>query len=551
MEFVQLLNVNDFFTVFKSANDEARIDVCSKVMLHSIRIVESQNGYDFYIIDTEFMIWKKKTTAKINEALATYVNNFLGLSVQFLQKEHPRVMDALLFEEKDEKLWKLMETSHFGSITSWKLKLIVPNVNLDEDITGIHFLNGRCDLKSDGFTDRDPYGIMITKTLSYKYKPFENDAEWFKELSTFFDFLSKIYREADVVNYISSVFGEALRGETASQSLLFCYGTGANGKSTVENLIFKTFEDLYCKKFKSNDFDSASEANWACIGIKLTHRFLFWDEPTTETKKVTSVLKQICNGQITARNMRSDNNRAVKINGKLFITANKILLFDSTNDGGISRRFNYYRCKNRFVDANPNPANYEYLKSPIGTDTYIMSDELKMTVFHYFAYFARQNVFHRPPQVVTGDKIYDINKLLNYSLIKMQGANVLWDDFTVLLDKIFDLHIPNHKLALSMVMKLQVSYDPKKKAKSVLGQVQGKGALLNVTWSEWGLSALTQNIPFEFSELPDPASEYPVLLVGGNDEEEEIEEEEIVVKGRKTKVNDLRVAELEMDDEDF
>jgi hypothetical protein len=56
---------------------------------------------------------------------------------------------------------------------------------------------------------------------------------------------------------------------------------------------------------------------------------------------------QYSNGRIEARVFRSGRTETREIRAKMFITANKIILFNSEEDGGLERRFHYYRCRNR------------------------------------------------------------------------------------------------------------------------------------------------------------------------------------------------------------
>lgn len=503
MEFVQLLNYNHFFTLFKARSDEARVDLCVSVLLSSVKIVFTENSHQVYNIETKTMLWRKQEVS-LNDYLQSLIATFLSFSVKALLNDNPpHRVDALMFEENDEKFFQSLEKgAMFGSMALWKTKLTCTNLKFDEDLTGIHFNNGRFDLNSGLFAVRNPFAeVLITKCIDYDYVPFGSNEEAQTKLSEFWNFLSKIFVEPDVMNYVCSVFGRALRGDTSECDLLYLYGSGANGKSTVLDLLRRTLGDTYFMDIKSDAFDTTTEANWNCTNITSTHRILFWDEPTAK-KKVSSHLKALCNGKITTRRMGKDSNVTKIIHAKMFVASNKIVLFDTGNDGGINRRFNYYRCKSTFVKppAFEDPSKFQFLALPIGDPNYMMSSEEKMIVFHFFAHFNSMKV--SPPScIVKGTGIFDIKKVCDYSLVQVQHASIALDDLLVVIEKLHPFHIIDKRTIVAHLEKSNISIDLTKTVKAISGK-KVKGAVINVQWSEWGIKARTENVAFEFSELP-------------------------------------------------
>lgn len=380
--------------------------------------------------------------------------------------------------------------------------------SIDNDLTGVHFRNGRYDLLDGSFVPRSwkADAPMITRVIDYDYVRYDNIQE---KLELFHSLvMTKIYREPEVVMYVSSVMGRALLGDISSCDLLFFYGSGSNGKTTVCNLLRKTLGPDYCFSIAPSGLDGR-EANWTASNITKTHRYIFWDEPKADTKKSASFFKTVCNGRIETRAFRSDKTETKETRAKMFLTAYKIILFDSEDDGSLERRFHYYRCKNRFVsnEADVDEANFVYLGSEIGNENYKLSDEDKLVVFEYFAYFARMPLISRPTDcVVTASKLYDLAKLVKYSFVKDGISMVCFDDFYRLVMKVFTFHVHDEKSEKKIIKQLEalgLVYNPQKMAVDANKQKKKK-VLCGVAWRAEGLQMLkAETINFDFSELPD------------------------------------------------
>jgi hypothetical protein len=380
--------------------------------------------------------------------------------------------------------------------------------NIDNDLSGVHFRNGRYDLRDGSFAPRS-WGAdapMITRVIDYDYAKYDDIQE---KLEIFHSLvMTKIYREPEVLKYVSSVMGRALLGNISSCDLLFFYGSGSNGKTTVCNLLRKTLGPDYCFSIAPSGLDGR-EANWTASNITKTHRYIFWDEPKADTKKSASFFKAVCNGRIETRAFRTDKTETREIRAKMFITANKIILFASEEDGGLERRFHYYRCKNRYVssEADVDEANFVYLGSEIGNENYVLSDADKLVIFEYFAYFARMPLMTRSTDyIVTASKLYDLAKLVKYSFVKDGISMVCFDDFYRLIAKVFPFHIHDAKAEKNIIKQLEalgLVYNPQKMAVDVNKQKKKK-VLRGVAWRPEGLQMLqAETINFVFSELPD------------------------------------------------
>ena len=95
---------------------------------------------------------------------------------------------------------------------------------LDRDSWLLNCANGTLDLRT-GILRTHDRNDLITKRLPLDYEPTAECPLWEQ-------FLARILPEATVQEFVQRAVGWSLTGDVSSQVLLFCYGSGANGKST-------------------------------------------------------------------------------------------------------------------------------------------------------------------------------------------------------------------------------------------------------------------------------------------------------------------------------
>ena len=113
-----------------------------------------------------------------------------------------------------------------------KSMLPVPVVSsdLDRDPWLLAAPNGTIDLTTGNLREHRR-GDLITKMSPVDYRP-DAKCERFKR------FLSEtLPNSADMANYFQKVFGYMLTGDTRVPMMVFCYGTGDNGKSILTELL--------------------------------------------------------------------------------------------------------------------------------------------------------------------------------------------------------------------------------------------------------------------------------------------------------------------------
>ena len=116
------------------------------------------------------------------------------------------------------------------SLASNELGMSVPIKKFDSDHWKLNVANGTIDLRTGQllpFTRDD----LITKICPVEYDPNAKSPVWDNFFHEILD------GRLDLISFIYRYLGYSLTGSVREQKLLFCYGTGANGKSTFLNTI--------------------------------------------------------------------------------------------------------------------------------------------------------------------------------------------------------------------------------------------------------------------------------------------------------------------------
>lgn len=421
MNYVKLLNEDNIRSVFNTASNDEKITICTGVLVFSCFVKDDE----IYTLDVESMLWKKE--AYTNDTLKSNIVTFICSSIHYILRNNEKFYDEIVIENNDEKQFKKLETEgFFGNIGTWKKKLTIDDVPVDQDKEHIHFKNGKYNVSTGQFSTRSPYDAIITKCIMYDYKESTNE-----KLNEFHSFLKKIYREEDVLTYICTYIGKSLIDEVKTTDLLFLYGKGGSGKSTIFNLLRQTLTDMYFYDLSPDAFDTNDNANRALSGITPNHKIILYNEPNPDSVKKSSYLKSLCDGHISVKVLYKKGNHTVSTSAKLFVTSNWILKFDAGNmDSGLNRRFLFYRHKNQFVNevSNVDVDNFKFLASPIGQSTYVMSDDDKSIVFNFFAHFARLQLDVKPEQLKNGLSLISVKKIFSYYMSESLNSYVSFSD---------------------------------------------------------------------------------------------------------------------------
>jgi len=152
----------------------------------------------------------------------------------------------------DQKLQLALATHAFGSQKLERLRamvklaesipeLIVRSTDLDKDRMLLGVRNGTLDLKTGALRPSEQNDYMTRQC------PVTFDAD--AKCPTFLKFLATVTaQDQELIDYIQRAMGYCLTGDTTEQCLFFFYGSGANGKSTLLNVIKELLGPDYCRQ---------------------------------------------------------------------------------------------------------------------------------------------------------------------------------------------------------------------------------------------------------------------------------------------------------------
>lgn len=106
---------------------------------------------------------------------------------------------------------------------------------LDANPWQLNLLNGTVDLRTGRLEPHDPRH-NITKLAGANYRPSAAAPRWLA-------FLEQILPDPDVREFIRRWAGYCLTGDVSEHKILFAYGAGANGKSTLLNALARVLGD--------------------------------------------------------------------------------------------------------------------------------------------------------------------------------------------------------------------------------------------------------------------------------------------------------------------
>jgi putative DNA primase/helicase len=208
--------------------------------------------------------------------------------------------------------------------------LAILSSQFDSDPWLFNVLNGTINLHTGQLQPRSAPDL-ITKLAPVKYDPAATRERWDS-------FLDEVIPDADARAHFKRVVGYFLTGEVYEHKLFFCYGTGANGKSVVFEVLLAAFGDygtlapvslLTSKQVEQHPCDLNTLRGRRVALFAETPQGQRWDE---------SRVKALTGGDtITARGMR-ENFSTFAPTAKFAIAGNYRLRTNDLSEG-FRRRF--------------------------------------------------------------------------------------------------------------------------------------------------------------------------------------------------------------------
>ena len=344
----------------KSSNAEERQNIICDKIKTSVCCFKGV----IYFFDVVLRVFKPvgndddKENAVLKSLIESYVRNSMLVLNKAPVSDHPDAEDPMHRENRrilrqvsNEKAYEkaIQELNNYSpkNVPAFRLKLSLPRgIVMDCDLDGIHFVNGRFDLNTFQFSERqnpnyDNPASFVTKCIPYEFGPHVKE-----HCDKLYEHLLKSFGSRAKLDYCLSYAGAALRGRSAVTScsaMMFHVGIGGSGKTTFVDWIKAAVTEVYYHDLPISAFDKMWTAYKSFSELAPSVRFLF------AIPKNSSVFKCICDGELSVVKPGKSGSFNIKINAKLFCTSNNPILFNE-DDSGVKRRLQYCLHENRFVE---------------------------------------------------------------------------------------------------------------------------------------------------------------------------------------------------------
>lgn len=229
------------------------------------------------------------------------------LAIEFARA---RQLDALGLPDRDRRdravKWALQAESKSGlerlvSLARHIKPLADAGDGWDADPWLVGAPNGILDMRRGALLDDPRPDLRITMSVGVPFLP-EAACPRFEQ------FLTEIFHgDAELIGFVQRFFGYALTGITTEQVLLLCHGTGANGKSTLINILSHVFGD-YALNLPFSSIELKQRASIPSDLAGLDGRRLATASETNDGTRLNEARVKALTGcdPITARFMHAD-----------------------------------------------------------------------------------------------------------------------------------------------------------------------------------------------------------------------------------------------------
>ena len=215
--------------------------------------------------------------------------------------------------------------------------IIVKQADLDNHPFLLNCLNGVVDLQTGKLLHADP-SLLLTRQAAAEFRGIDyRDPDNLAE-----KFLQDIMPDADTREALLRFLGYSLSGVIREQVAQFWRGDGANGKSTLINLLMEVL-NTYATKIpnaailasnKPADADRATTALNSLDGARLA----IFDELPQNARLNTALFKTLAGGDKIAIRRLHEEGVTIKPTAKIILSGNFNPQLDNTGDFGCSRK---------------------------------------------------------------------------------------------------------------------------------------------------------------------------------------------------------------------
>lgn len=270
--------------------------------------------------------WREDTSGAIIALAEEYVRGLYAAAVDLPNAEHRKKLAAhaikCLGRQRLEAAVELLKAENGISIRQ---------ETLDAEPLLINCRNGVLNLDTDELLPHHP-SFMMTKLAGAEYRPDARCPTWerfIKEVT--------LGRE-ELAGYLQRALGYALTGDTSEQVLFLLHGVGANGKSTLLDVVRSVLGD-YARTASFDTFLAQRQAGSPRDDLAYLSgaRFVCATEPRADGRLDESVVKQLTGGEAISCRRLYGPIFEYRPTYKLFLACNQKPTIRGT-DHGIWRR---------------------------------------------------------------------------------------------------------------------------------------------------------------------------------------------------------------------
>lgn len=317
--------------------------------------LSSINGHGYYF-NQIYNIWQKKE----NNFFIAIVSDFLETHIQdYITKIKDDKTKTNKFGEVVKILTRVRTFKHAENV--WKMakcRLVDKNFQIK-----MNKAPNLLPLKNGKIIDLKTLEVKLRKKT--EYFDFELPFEFIKDSKL--TYATKFFNEImnndnEIVNYLQIILGYCLSGETTMRSLFIFWGNGANGKSTLCDLLTNIMDKFYMSADKKIFIKQESSSSHTSYLMPLLNARLAVLSETSEGEKLNERLLKALTGNdsISGRELYGTQ-ISFKPYAKYIMLTNYKPIFD-VNSKAMTDRICYIPFKASF---SYNPKNGEFLRDDI------------------------------------------------------------------------------------------------------------------------------------------------------------------------------------------
>lgn len=473
------LSTDDFLKIFNkgrtlshSFSQIIRTKLASSIIIrhNNIYKLNELNQYEHYGAATESIIM-----AFICEYMSFSYDKLSEDSILHLENELLKLNGKTTLNQFYKVLSNAFVRNHVASI---KLALTNNDAVFDVDNTGIHFKNGRFNLKTRKLERRTP-DMMITKIIDRDYKEPTK-----KHIKKWQNIIKQLFEDEETYNYMINSYGSMLNGDNvAHQRFLVNYGKGSAGKTTLLKFIESAVSSVYYTELKKDTlcFKNA-KIDKIMNSFNSTIRFYIINEIDT-SKSDPDLLKGIADGKVNFTKLYKDCNFSQYISGSMVLVGNHFISFPP--DTGVNRRLRGCEYKHTFTDDESKIDNKTiFKKNPklIQSKYHTLDDRnaiFQILADECYKFDQRGGEYDKPDSIkVFEEELIEINdewaQIISNLLVKKKGGCALLTDIVKAIhDTVPTKSYIQRSQVLSSLKDRGINYDKNKMHNGKRGCILG------------------------------------------------------------------------------